>query len=74
MELFSGLSDSLLAGTERTDKQTSGYNGVTTKSPVQYCFIKARTQIFIQKMLALLKPNEIKELTKKGAFLIREGF
>jgi hypothetical protein len=32
-----------------------------------------RTQVFIQKMAALLKLNEMMSIMKNGAFLISEG-
>ncbi len=43
-------------------------SGNWQKSPVEYWFIKTGTQVFIQKMMAWLKLNEIKSVIKNGEF------
>jgi hypothetical protein len=43
-------------------------NRVTDKSPVQYWFIKTKAWVVIQKMMAWLKPYEIRSELKIGSF------
>jgi len=41
---------------------------ITEKSPVEYWFIKTKAKVFIQKMMAWLKLNEIRSIIKMGSF------
>jgi hypothetical protein len=62
-----------VAGTEQTDRQSSGSNGVTDKKSSSILIIRTRAWIFIQKLVALLKPNVNEVFIKNRTFLMRDG-